>query len=225
MTLFAFPEAARVGRRIPRDTLFRAGGGGKAVRALYELEVDRIDWAFKLFERSVNLPPSGGLTEIQVFHIALRGDTLDDRVLQHLDRAMPRATWFELTRMTPDGAQIQVAAGYKRPSDVDRTQVVTLAHWRGPWLPADAPRDKMPSAITLEGLYAGLLRSLWPHPARRDESLREQAERLSAAAAQAKTVARLATQVRREKDFSRQVERNHELRSAQAALNELVDAR
>lgn len=223
MTLFAFPEAARVGRRIPRDTLFRAGGGGKAVRALYEREIDRIDWAFKLFERSVNLPATGGVSEIQVFYIALRGDALDDRVLQHLDRAMPRATWFELTRMTPDGPQVQAAAGYKRPSDADHTQVVTLDHCRGPWLPADTPRDKLPSAITLEGLYSELLRSLWPHPARSGESLRDHAERLSAAAAQAKVVARLATQVRRERDFSRQVERNRELRSAQAALHELTD--
>ena len=225
MTLFAFPEAARVGRRIPRDTLFRAGGGGKAIRALYERQVDRIDWAFKLFERSVNLPAAGGVTEIQIVHIALRGDTLDDRVLQHIDHAMPRATWFELTRITPDGAQVQSAAAYKRPSVADHTQVVTLDHWRGSWLPADTPRATLPSAITLEGLYAGLLRSLWPHSARSGENLREHAERLSAAAAQAKAVARLAVQVRREKDFGRQVERNRELRSAQAALNELTDGR
>ena len=221
--LFAWPEAARVDRRIPRDQLFRRAGGGKTIRALYDAQVDRIDWAWKLFERSVNLSAGGGVSEIQVIQLTLRGPDLDDRVLAHIDKALPRQTWFELVRPAPDGPEVQAAAAYKRTSDADAAKAVTHEHWRGGWAPAAAPRAPLPVAVTLEGLYAGLLRSLWPHPAREGESLRSQAERLSAAAAQAKAVERLRTAVNREADFARQVDRNRELRAAQARLKELTD--
>ena len=221
--LHAWPEAARVGRRIRRDQLFRRAGGGKTIRALYEAQVERIDWAWKLFERSVNLPAGGAVAEIQVIEITLRGPELDDRVLIHIDKALPRQTWFELVRATPDGPEIQVAAGFKRFSDADRTKVVAHEHWRSRWTQATTPRTPLPVAVTLEGLYAGLLRTLWPHPARDGENLRSQAERLSQAAAQAKAVERLRAVVRRETDFARQVEKNRELRIAQARLKELTD--
>lgn len=221
--LFAWPEAARVGTRIPRDTLFRRAGGGKTIRVLYERQVDWVEWAFKLFERSVNLPPAGDVAEIQVIHVHLRGGALDNRVLAHLDRAIPRQSWLELIRAIPDGREVQAAAAYKRPSDADRARMVTSEHWRTPWIPATAERAKLPPAVTLEGLYAGLLRSLWPYPARARESLRDQAQRLSKAAAQAKTVQRLKAQVRREPEFSARVECNRQLRAAEAAFKELTD--
>ena len=220
-TLFAWPEAARVDRRIPRDQLFRRAGGGKTIRALYDAEIDRIDWAWKLFERSVNLPAAGGVSEVQVIQLTLRGPDLDDRVLAHIDKALPRQTWFELVRLTPDGLEVQNAAAFKRSSDADATKIVTHEHWRGGWVLAAASRSPLPVAVTLEGLYGGLLRSLWPHPARMEEGLRPQAERLSQIAALSKVVARLEAGVRREGGFARKIEINHELREAKALLRGL----
>lgn len=222
-TLFAWPEAARVGKRINRDKLFSAAGGGKAIRQLYEEQVDRIDWAFKLFVRSVNLQPAEGVTEIEVIRLHLRGDSLDDRVLVHIDKAMPHPTIFELVRAARGGEEVQSAAAYKRRSDADRSQVVTHEHWRSGWLRATAERQPLPPAVSLEGLYAGLLRNIWPHPPRTRETLRSQAERLSEAAMQAKAARRIEGQVKRERNFARQVELNRELRSARKRYRELTD--
>jgi hypothetical protein len=223
-TLFAWPDAAKVGTRIARDRLFRAAGGGKMIRSLYDEQVDRIEWAFKLFERSVNLPPADGVSEIEVITVRLRGDRLDDRVLAHVDKALPHPTFFELVRAAPSSAEVQTAVAYKRRSEADRSQVVTYEHWRGVWTPDDAGRQPLPQAVSLDGLYAGLLRSIWPYPPRAGETPRQQAERLSEAAMHAKLARRLETQVRREKNFARQVELNRELRSAKETLRGLTDA-
>jgi hypothetical protein len=222
-TLFAWPAAAKVESRIPRDRLFRQAGGGKAIRALYDTQVQRIDWAFKLFERSVNLPAAGGVEEIEVFRVTLRGDRIDDRVLAHIDKAIPHPIVFELVRHAPDGDEVMLAAAYKRRSEADNAQVVTLEHWRGAWVADTQSRAPLPQAASLEGLYAGLLRSLWPHGARQGESLRTQAERLSKIATQGKAVERLQLKLRREGDFARKTEINRELRAAQAVLKELTD--
>lgn len=221
--LFAWPTAAKVESRIPRDRLFRQAGGGKAIRALYEMEVARIDWAFKLFERSVNLPPARGVDEIEVFRVTLRGDRIDDRVLAHIEKAIPHPILFELVRHAPDGDEVQAAAAYKRRSEADMAQAVTLEHWRGKWKSIGWERVPLPQAASLEGLYAALLRSLWPHGPRAEESLRDQAERLSCIATQGKAVDRLRLRLRREGNFARKTEINRELRVAQAALKELIE--
>jgi hypothetical protein len=224
ISLVAWPDAAKVGTRIARDKLFRAAGGGKTIRALYDEQVDRIEWAFKLFQRSVNLPPADGVSEIEVIAIRLRGSRLDDKVLAHVDKALPHPTIFELVRAAPSGDEIQVAAAYKRRSEADYSKVIAHEHWRGDWVPADAQRAPLPQAVSLEGLYAGLLRSIWPYPPRKGEMLRDQAERLFAAAAQAKVLRRLETQVRREVNFAKKVELNRQLRSATDKLRGLTDA-
>jgi hypothetical protein len=223
-TLYAWPEAGRLDRRIPRDVVFRRAGGGKTIRSLYEEQVDRIDWSYKLFGRSVNLPPANGVTEIQVIQIALRGAMLDDRVLVHLDKALPRQTWFELVRQSPDGPEVQTAAAYKRASEVDAAKVLAREHWRGAWRPQNSARAGLPPAVTLEGLYAGLLRGLWPYGARMGESLRDHAERLSQIAVQSRAAERLRMAVLRESDFARQVERNQALRAAEARLKVLIES-
>lgn len=222
-TLFAWPPAAKVESRIPRDRLFRQAGGGKAIRALYDTQVERIDWAFKLFERSVNLPPAGGVDEIEVFRLTLRGDRIDDRVLAHIDKAVPHPIVFELVRHAPDGDEAMLAAAYKRRSEADKSQAVTLEHWHGDWASDTQARAPLPQAASLEGLYAGLLRSLWPHGPRGGETLRAQAERLSRIATQGKAVERLQLKLRREGDFARKTEINRELRAAQAVLKELTE--
>ena len=208
--------------RVPRDRLFRTAGGGKAIRAAYEFQVERVDWAFKLFERSVNLPPANGVEEIEVFRVRLRGDRIDDRVLAHIDKAIPHPILFELVRHAPDRDEVTLAAAYKRQSEADKAQVVSLEHWRGAWMAETQARAPLPQAASLKGLYAALLRSVWPHGSRKGESLRAQAERLSKIATQGKAIERLQVQLRREGDFARKTEINRELRTAQAALKELT---
>ena len=222
-SLYAWPAAAKVESRIPRDRLFRSAGGGKAIRGLYEEQVERIVWAFKLFERSVNLPPAGCVDEIEVFRVTLRGDRIDDRVLAHIDKAISHPILFELVRHAPDGDEVQAAAAYKRRSEADKAQVVTSEHWRGKWIPADLARAPLPQTASLEGLYAGLMRSLGPHGQRAGETLRDLADRLSRIASQGKAVDRLRLRLRREGDFARKTELNRELRAAEATLKELTD--
>lgn len=211
--------------RLSRDRMFRAAGGGKAIRQLYEEQVERIDWAFKLFERSVNLRAADGVTEIEVIQVNLRSDRLDDRVLAHIDKALPHPLIFELIRRGGGVDEVQLAAAYKRRSDADPSQVVTHEHWRSGWMPATATREPLPQAVSLAGLYVGLLRSIWPYRERADETLRAQAERLSVAALQAKTVKRLEGQVRRETSFARQVELNRDLRAAREKHRELTGSK
>ena len=120
-----------------------------------------------------------------------------------------------------------MAAAYKRRDESDASRMVVGPHVRQDWQPAGEPRVPIPPATHLGSLYAGLLRSLWPHPHRTGEGLRDQAERVAAAMAERRKVDRMADRVRREASFARQVELNRDLREAQrrlAALTDMKDA-
>ena len=218
---FDWPRATWFGQRVPRDRLLAEAGGGKSIRDLYPSQVERITWTHKLFERSVNLAPGGGVEEIEVIEIRMKGDKLDDRVLAHVDAALRRHTVLELRC----GDELAMAAAYKRRDESDGARMVVGPHMRGPWRPALAPRPPLPPATDLGGLYAGLLGALWPHPRHPGETLRDHADRVSSAAAEARKVERLTGRINREKSFARQVELNRELREAKRRLAALTGTR
>ena len=218
---FAWPDAARFDQRVPRDRLFAQAGGSKTIRDLYADQVDRITWTHKLFVQSVNLAPGDGVEEIVVLGVTLKTDRLEDRVLAHVDAALPRHTIFELRR----GDEVALAGAYKRRDENDRDRMVVGPHLRGGWCPADTTRTPLPTAIDLGGLYAGLLRALWPFGQRPGETLRAHADRVSQAIAEQGKVNRLASSVRREPVFARQVELNRDLREAKRRLENLTETR
>ena len=167
----------------------------------------------------MNLPAGGGVSEISVFQISQRAPELSDKVLTHIDTAMPRATLFELVR--PDGS-VQVAAAFKRPSEANKAKWVTDAHYRTVWLPPTYERLPMPRAIHLGGLYAAILRAVWPYRAFVGETLEVQAERLAQIKKKEREVERLAKRLKQEPQFNRRVELNEQFKTAQAALRELT---
>lgn len=220
MTLFAWPAAARFGQRVPRERLFVRAGGGKVIRSLYAEQVERIVWAWKLYPGSVGLPP-GGVSEIEVLTIDLRSDALDLRVLAHIDKAVPQRTMFELKR----GNEACTAAAFKRAGDRSAMardkEMVAGEHAVGPWTSGDR-RELVPVAVSLKGLYAGLLRAVWERPMREGETLRAQAERLAELARRERQIATLEARMRRESVFARKVVLNQELRKMRTARDVLM---
>lgn len=117
-------------------------------------------------------------------------------------------------------------AAYKRPPETARGNWVRSDYFETEWRDAqttfEAHLAKLPVALNLESLYGQLIRALMPYPARENETLQEQAERIAAVKNQEKTCQRLESKVSRETQFNRRVSLNAEYRSAQSVLNELI---
>ena len=56
--LYRWPEAAKFGRRVPKEKFYEHGTVTTAVREKFITEVQRITWAYKLAESTINLPAS-----------------------------------------------------------------------------------------------------------------------------------------------------------------------
>ncbi|MDX1296722.1 MAG: DUF4391 domain-containing protein [Pseudomonas sp.] len=215
--LFGFPPQARVARVVPKNKIYAHGPVSSALRDKFVGQVELITWAYKLAPETINLPARGGVAEIQVFDITQKTVELDEEILRVIDRAIPLPIIFQLHH----GQRTRMVAAFKRPSEADASKWVIDGYFAGNWLPADSPRQPLPVALDLQGLYEQLLRCLLPKPSRPGESLPEQLERLNRLRSLHSEHARLDARLHKEKQFNRKVVLNAQLREIQNEIAEL----
>lgn len=206
--LFSFPAQARVARVVPKSKIYEHGAVSSSLRDKFVRQVEQITWAYKLAPETVNLPARSGVAEIQVFDITQKTAELDEDVLRAIDRAIPLPIIFQLHHEQ----RTRMVAAFKRPSEADAGKWVIDGYFAGSWLPADSKRQPLPVALDLQGLYEQLLRSLLPSPARPDESLPEQLQRLNRLRSLHSEHTKLDTRLHKEKQFNRKVALNAQLR-------------
>lgn len=210
--MFSYPKQAEFNRVVPKNKIYAHAKPSKRVRELFVSEVGEILWKYKLSPETTNLPARHGITEIEVFEIALRTPVLDDAVLQAMDRAIPFPLLFQFTH----GDQIRFAASYKRPSDADSSKWVIEASFQTEPQPLAAERPPLPVALDLAGLYEHIVRRHIPLTPRAGESLAEHVARFDELEAKMKIRRQLETQIAQEKQFNRKVELNRLLKEARA---------
>jgi len=220
MTLFAWPKQAAFGRVVPKSKIYEHANVSTALKERFVQQVEQINWAYKLAPETVNLPATPAVTEIQVFCLSLKGDGLDQDVLKAIDRAIPFPLIFELVQ----GGRVKLVAAYKRPaqnpkSDADISIVGNYLETN--WCPRDTPRQSLPVALDMNGLYEQLLLHMMPIPARSEESLADAVGRVEQLRARQREIDKVAARLKREKQFNRKVEMNAELRRMKAELERL----
>lgn len=213
--LYRWPEPARFGRPIAKNKLYDQGTVSSAVRERFVGEVEKITWAYKLAEETINLPSSASVPEIQVLFIEARGEDVNSAVLTAIDKAIKQPIIFEVSG--PKGTRMastpkQVGTGVPRLG----------AYYSTGWMAGDTVRTPLPTVINLPSLYAALLESLTSVSARPGEDVSDVAARLDAVRRLEREVASLERKLRTEPQLNRKVALRRELKDRQAALASLM---
>ena len=250
--LFAWPKQAAFGRVVPKSKIYEHATVSAALKERFVQQVEQVNWAYKLAPETVNLPATPAVAEIQVFRLTLKGASLDQDVLKAIDSAVPFPLIFELVQ----GGRVKLVAAYKRPaqnpkSTADSSRWVVGSYFETDWLPETSPRQSLPVALDMAGLYEQLLSPLIfgkdeggglrdekasyisdvPAAVYRVGAQAEQSGRLTleqrielaeAIAAQQKQVERIKARLDREKQFNKRVALNAELRDAKQELQRLM---
>lgn len=218
MTLYAWPARTIFGRAIPKSRIYEAANLPRAMQAKFVDQVGRMEWSHVLRADRLNLQPSPDVEEIEVVAIDLHTADVDLAVLSAIERAIPRPLILELRH----GDRVRMAAAWKRPSLAEAGKWVTAPHALSSWQPSDAPRETLPAALDMAGLYAKLLDPLLPPKQAPDEPIAGRAARAEEAAQIAREISRLEAGLRHEKQFNRKVEINAALRAANERLIMLI---
>jgi hypothetical protein len=213
--LYRWPIAAKFGIRVPKEKFYENGHVTSAVREKFVTEVQRITWAYKLAEVTINLPGSPAVPEVQVFQIDAKMKDVSEPVLTAIDKAIPFPAVFEVTRNDGAHRSVRMVAAHKQLG----VGVPKLsAYYSTEWQPLDAERQPLPTAITLSALYAGLLGPLLPVTARPGEGMSEVAARLQTVRKLEREIGALEHKLLTEAQLNRKVELRRTLKTKQSEL-------
>ncbi|PXW33698.1 UNVERIFIED_CONTAM: uncharacterized protein DUF4391 [Williamsia faeni] len=214
--LYRWPAAAKFGSRVPKEKFYEHGTVSTSVREKFICEVQRITWAYKLAESTINLAGSDAVPEIQVFQIDARGNSVSQQVLTAIDKAIPFPIIFEISRNESKAPSVRTTAAHKQ---LGSGTPKLSAYYSTGWQPADAERQPLPTSITLSALYNALLDPLMPVTARPGEDMSEVAARLQTARKLEREIASLERKLRTEPQLNRKIELRRTLKSKQAELD------
>jgi hypothetical protein len=217
--LYRWPEAARFARVVPKNKFYEHATVPAAVREKFVSEVQRITWAYKLAENTVNLSGTSAVPEIQVLQIDAKGSDISEPVLTAIDKAVKTPVIFEVNQGEGASRRTRMVAAHKALS---AGTVKLGAYCTTRWLPDDAGREPLPTAIDLPALYSRLLESLTSLAARPGEDAGEIAARLESVRKLEREVAVLEQKLRAEPQLNRKVEIRRALKTKQAALAALT---
>jgi hypothetical protein len=217
--LYRWPEAAWFGRVVPKAKFYEQGTVPTAVREKFISEVQRITWAYKLAENTINLPGSRVVPEIQVFQIDAKGTDVSESVLAAIDKAVKTPIIFEITQGDAPARRTRMVAAHKTQGSA---AAKLSTYYTSEWQSDDADSKPLPTAIDLPALYALLLESLTPLTARPGEDAAEMAARLESVRKLEREVAALERRLRAEPQLNRKVEIRRILKTKQAALAALM---
>jgi len=215
--LFAYPKSAAFGRVVPKSKIYEHGSPSSAVKELFVRQVEQIVWQYKLAPETVNLKGTKTVPEIQIFSITLKAGELKPEVLRCIDQAIPFPIYFELLYE----GKVKTVATYKRPSEADGSKWVISDYFETGWTVTDTMRKPLPVVFDLESLYAHLLATLMPFPARSGEGLKTRVERTEQIRAKERELEKCEAHLRKEKQFNRKVELNAQLRALKKQLEGL----
>ncbi|MCP8899270.1 DUF4391 domain-containing protein [Gilvimarinus xylanilyticus] len=213
--LFDYPKTTYFGRVLPKTKIYQYAKPKTALRQALVDEVDKIIWRHKLSPDTLNLPASRRVSEVQILELHPKGAEVSEAVLACIDKAISFPLIFEVR-----GARgRQVMAAIKSTAKVSESKLKAPAiYYQSDWLAADAPRQPLPVAVNLGGLYQQMLAPILPEPLQAGETLWQAAERFEQIAALERQIERLQGQLQRQVQFNRKVELNRELRTRQESL-------
>ena len=213
--LYRWPPAAKFGSRVPKEKFYERGTVSTAVREKFVAEVQRITWAYKLAEATLNLPGDLSVPEIQVFQIDTKAGDVAESVLSAIDKAIQYPIIFEITRVT--AGKVRMVAAHKQ---LGTGTPKISAYYSTGWLSADAERQPLPTAITLPALYASILHPLTPITVRPGEEMSAVADRLAIVRNLEREIMALERKLRTEPQFNRKIELRRTLKTRQQELEQ-----
>lgn len=202
-----------------KEKFYERGAISTVVREKFVCEIQRITWAYKLAEATINLRGSRAVPEVQVFQINTKTGNVSDQVLTAIDRAIQYPIIFEITRDTAGESQVRMAAAHKLlgPGTLKLSDYYTTG-----WQAADTERQALPTAITLPLLYIALLEPLMPVVVRLGEDMSEVAARLQTVRKLEREITALERKLRAEPQPNRKLTLRRELKDRRAALAGLL---
>ena len=218
--MLGLPKSTEFNKRIPKQKFYDNLTVSPTLKRSFVDQIRIIYWANKIAPSILNLAEGKNVTEIEVFHIRLNQETLDENVLKQIDREIPYHILFLLEY---DG-KYKAVMGYKEAAGSGKATFKVDRYYQTEWL----PETELPvhlEGLSIDAVYENFVRQIAGdvlQAATPQESLKESVARDDRRDALQKQINKLQAKIRKEKQLNRQMEMNAELKRLRKELNTLV---
>lgn len=217
--MLGLPKSTEFNKRIPKQKFYDNLTVSPTLKRSFVDQIRMIYWANKIALSTVNLAEGKNVTEIEVLHIRLNQETLDENVLKQIDREIPYHILFLLEY---DG-KYKAVMGYKEAAGSGKATFKVDRYYQTEWL----PETELPvhlEGLSIDAVYENFVRQIAGdvlQAATPQESLKESVARDDRRDALQKQINKLQAKIRKEKQLNRQMEMNAELKKLRRELEEL----
>jgi uncharacterized protein (UPF0248 family) len=210
-----FPKSTEFNRRIPKQKFYEKLSISTRLEQQFVKEIDTIHWKSKLSPETLNISAGKDVTEIQVFEITLKEQSISKNIVEIIDREIPYHIVFIIRYK--DMAQIWVS--YKEDSKSREGKFKVDSYYVTDWVKYGDLMLQI-QGLDLDKVYENFIFQVANGKLRLENGI-DIKDAVLRAKEQAKLVAyikSLETKIKSEKQFNRQVKLMGELRKARAKL-------
>lgn len=129
--MIIFPEHAKVGRIVAKENFY--GKTDTATKNLFQSEISRIIWEYKLAPSTINLPAKKW-QEIEVFRIILKNGEIPEKVLKTIDSVIPYPILFLIEKGSIKKAVICYKEQNQKDENTAKVDTYFSTEWNDPKL-------------------------------------------------------------------------------------------
>lgn len=216
--MFNFPSQTFFNRRVAKEKLATQLHFSSSVRKVLNEQVKSVHWAYKLAEGTLNISKGKQVTEIEVFQLLLNQADLDERVLMQWDKELPYHILFILEHN--DKARASIA--FKLKDGSNKAYYSIKRYFYTPWMPKEKLNFTI-AGITLDNVYENLVQAVAGEklPLEDGKKMTERVEKTILQREIQAKIDKLEAQIRREKQYNRQIELKSQVRELEQILKQI----
>lgn len=222
--MIELPASTLFNKRVPKQRFYGNLSVTPELKRVFTEQISTIRWRNKLAPSTMNIAEGEKVLELQIFHVLLNQKSVDQRVLQLMDREIP----YHILFLLEYDQMLQAWIAYKEASQSKSGAFVVVKYYHSDWQPKEALNLSL-EGLNLDAVYENFIRQIAgerleaPSDTEKtsDESLADAVERDQARQKLQKQIDRLQKKVYKEKQFNKQVELNNKLRELKKILREI----
>lgn len=150
--MIIFPEHAKVGRIVAKENFY--GNIDTATKNLFQSEIARITWEYKLAPETINIPAKKW-SEIQVFRINLKNSEVPIKVLKVIDSVIPYPILFLIDKGTVEKAVISYKEQSQKDENFAKVDTYFSTGWNDPKL-----NDIKINGLNIDAVFSNFIRQI-----------------------------------------------------------------
>ena len=211
-------KSTEFNKRIPKQKFYDNLSVTPAIKQFFTEQIKSIIWKNKIAPSTVNIAEGTSVKEIEVFEIKLNSSSLDESVLNLIDKEIPYHILFILEYE----GKYQVWIGYKEESAGSTAFKVTGYYHTG-WMNSDELSFEI-QGLDTDSVYENFVRQIAGDKLKTEaagESLKESVEKEQKRQMLQKQIDKLKSAMRKEKQLNKQMELNKKIKELKEKMEEI----